>query len=672
MNKKLIMLVIYAVNLFMFLLYSMMAFCLYPEESVQKDKTILTVTWTERMENPAYIDAMYAIADEMGGDLMLCIMTGDFRNQYYRTENDPSFIPIEGLDPSRRYSTDPKDGEEKIRGFFFLRDRDFQIAPLRDLEGTNVDFSVQKILIPSDKLDAFTSAAQRHGLEAATRGLGVVILTDYKAFYLAMAALGFFLLVSVVFYAFSRSKDMIVKKTMGFTNWEIVAVELRENCRALLWITGALLLSAFTLFSLVSDLPSTLFYLRVNALMIALYLLGAALLVGLFIFFVSTRCSFSSSKGKSFDRQLYAFTLAFKAVIIMVIALFLSSLLLNAVQFYSMYRATKRSAALAEGYAATTINSRLEDADRNPGRYMPIYLSFYRIMHDDYNLIIAEFPEEQIYHTWREDPDTLYARINDNYLDSFDTIYGTDGKPIRSDSLVKGKSNYLISEHYDPEGTVRQDTETAHYITYSDNSSFFTFSNYNQDGVIRGARMLVEVYDPEFTFQTADRYYAISVLGGFFSSNAYYRYDTASPLSPYEQVFPVVKETGMDKIFLTAPTVQQEFLENVGVYRSFVLTSTAAVLFMLFSLVVIIINVAELDYKIHARDFAVKCVSGYALGDVLMFRVLRKLLILPVLLLLPEVSLAVAIGCVLIELLIYIPCMKRRYKTNAVRVLKGE
>ena len=215
MKKKTIMLGLFAANLILFLLYSMITFCLYPEACVQKDKIPLTVKWKEQMEHTAYIDRLYAIADEMGGDLMLSVMTGDYVNQYYRTENDPSFIQIEGLQPGVRYSTDPKAGEEKIKGFFFLLDSDFQIAPLRTLEDMDIDLSVQAILVRSDREKAFSELEEKYGLELGSGGHGVAIDNSFIGFYLAMAALAFFLFISVVFYAFSRAKDMFVKKTLG-------------------------------------------------------------------------------------------------------------------------------------------------------------------------------------------------------------------------------------------------------------------------------------------------------------------------------------------------------------------------------------------------------------------------------------------------------------------------
>lgn len=670
MKKKTIMLGLFAANLILFLLYSMLSFCVYPEACVQKDKITLTVKWKEQMEHTAYIDRLYAIADEIGGDLMLSVMTGDYVNQYYRTEKDPSFIPIEGLQPGVRYSTDPKAGEEKIKGFFFLPDSDFRIAPLRTLEDMDIDLSVQAILIRSDREKAFSESAEKYGLELVRNGHGRTGEASVEGFYLAMAALAFFLFVSVVFYAFSRAKDMFVKKTLGYSNRNIVAAEMRENARALLQITGILLLIAFVLFSVLSDLSSTLYFFKVNWLMILLYLLGTVLLVFLLVYLVCKQCSIRSSKGKSFDKQLFAVTLLFKAAIIWAIAVSISGLLTNFRLFYSTYRSARNSASLAEGYAATTINVRLEDPGRDPERYTDTYRSFYRKMHDDYNLIVAQFPEDSLYTPWKGASDTIYGKINDNYLDSFDTIYGTDGKPIRSDRLVAGKKNYLISEHYDPNGMEKQDSEDEHYIVFSDTSSFFTFSSQNHNGVICGERMLVEVYDPEFEFQHGDNFLSSAQLGSLYTGSTYFRYDTESPRTPYEQVFPVVKETGMDKIFLAAPTVQQEFMQWVDTYRESVLIVIAALLCLMFALAVIIVNAAELDYRIHARDLAVKCVTGYALWDVLLFRILGKMLMIPVLLMF--VSVPIAIGCVLIELLIYIPCMKRRYKTNAVTVLKGE
>ncbi|MBQ1371687.1 MAG: hypothetical protein IIY70_02030, partial [Oscillospiraceae bacterium] len=62
----------------------------------------------------------------------------------------------------------------------------------------------------------------------------------------------------------------------------------------------------------------------------------------------------------------------------------------------------------------------------------------------------------------------------------------------------------------------------------------------------------------------------------------------------------------------------------------------------------------------------------YGLDDIFLFRILWKLLILPVFVVMPNVSFPVAIFCILSELVCFIICMKKKIGKNTVAVLKGE
>ncbi|MBO4292548.1 MAG: hypothetical protein J5898_11630 [Lachnospiraceae bacterium] len=682
MSKRKIVFLIYTLNLILLLGYSTVAFGQYPLEAVWKNKTSVTVKWKAPMDNDTYIDTLYSISDEMGGDLMLHYVTKDNKYQFYRTERDPSFIPLDGMDPGLRYSTKANSGEIQIKGFFFLPSSDFQIAPLRSLKDENIDLSVQRLWISTDKLDFFSDLAADRGMELSTGHGAAAIDADYSLFYIALGAMGVFLAVSVVFYAVSRSKDMVIKKTFGYTNRDIVVAELRENSRLLLRITGILLLLAFALFAVLFGISPTLLFFKENVLKIILYLSGAVLLMLAFVFHVSIQCDIRSSKGKSFDRQVFSFTLLFKTAILLLLCVSLAELWPSVRTLYTEYQATKNSAEVAEGYAMTVLNAQQENPQFDPERYAPILLSFYRRMHDEHNLVIARFPYRNQYEN-RDMPYVISARVNDNYLDAFDTIYGTDGKPLHADCLIPGKFNYLIPEGYDPSDYMKKHDylgyteDEFHFIPYSVSSSFFTFSNISMgNGFISAdaidAPMMVEVVDPELISQKESVFESVLELTSALTGSGFFTYNIASEQGPYEQVLPIVLETGMDKIFKRAPTLRQEFLAELQFLEQILLTVIVKILFALFSLAIFSVNASELDYKIHSRDLAVKCVNGHSIWDVLLFRVLRKFLIIPIFLLLTDAGLLSAIGCVLIELLIYIPCMKRRYKTNAVTVLKGE
>ena len=673
------MLGIYAVNLIAFVICSMLWFCMYPIDTVEKDKTTVTVKWKTALDHDAYIDTLYEIADEISGDFMISILTDDYQFRYFRTENDPDFIALEGLDPSQQYATDPQNGEHKIRGFFFLTDSDFQIAPLRLLKGTDTDLSVQQFLIPNDKVNDFSRAVATRGLELSTEK-GVSIVSDFSFLYRVMAALAFFLIVSIVFYAFSRSKDMIVKKTMGYSDWNIVAAEMKENALLLLLITAGILLSAFVVFSVFAGVSSTLYYLKKSIAQVLLYLVSTLLLFVVFIFLVSTQCSISSSKGKSFNKQLFAFTVVFKTVTVIFLGIAMTELFQNCSQFFTMYHATKKTADLVDSYAETEMNVRLEDPLKLPEKYAPILLDFYHEMHDDHNFIIADFTH--LVYDLKEGKAIAknYAvTINDNYLDTFDTVYGTDGKPIHSDALMKGKYNFLIPEHYDPSELLDRYTSHGHFskedfnfIRCSESSKFFTFSNAMQNGYVGGSRIVAEVFDPDLFYSHESVMSSCGMLGSYYSNSGFYTYDTASDQDPYYQILPIIRKTGMDKIFISSPSVKQQFMNDLMHYRNVMVFTLGQLLMILFAFIVIVVYAAELDYKIYAKDYSIKCVTGYSFLDIFIMRIIFKLIVLPVLVIMPSVSLPVALCCVLSELVIYVICMKKRIGKNTVTILKGE
>lgn len=678
MSKKAIMLGIYAINLIAFVICSMLWFCMYPINTVEKDKTTVTVKWKTALDHDAYIDTLYEIADEISGDLMLRNLTDDYQFQYYRTENDPDFIALEGLDPSQQYATAPQNGQQKIRGFFFLMDSDFQIAPLRLLKGTDTDLSIQEFQVSSDKLNDFSRAAAARGLELSTEK-GVAVVSDFSFLYRAMAALAFFLIISIVFYAFSRSKDMIVKKTMGFSDRNIVAAEMKENALLLL-ITAGILLSAFVVFSVLAGVSSTLYYLKKSIAQVLLYLLGTFLLFIIFIFWVSMQCSSISSKGKSFNKQLFVFTVVFKTVTVIFLGIAMTELFQNCSQFFTMYHATKKTADLVDGYAETEMNVRLEDPMKLPEKYAPILLDFYHEMHDDHNFIIADF--NYLVYDLKEGKaiaKNYNVTINDNYLDTFDTVYGTDGKPIHPDFLIEGKFNYLIPEHYDPSEILKKYTshgqyskEDFNFIRYSESSKFFTFSNAMQNGYIGGSRIVAEVFNPDLFYSRESTMSSCGMLGSYYSNSGFYTYDPASDQDPYYQILPIIRKTGLDKIFISSPSVKQQFMSDLKHYQNVMIFTLVQLLVILFAFIVIVVYATELDYKIYAKDYSIKCVTGYSFLNIFIMRIVFKLVVLPVLVIMPSVSLPVALFCVLSELVIYVICMKKRIGKNTVTILKGE
>lgn len=679
MNKKTIMLGIYIINLIMFLVYSMLSFSMYTINMVENGKANINVKWTQKLENDAYIDMIYDVSDQIAADVMIRTLNDDMQFQYYRTESDPSFIDLKELKPDLQYSTNPENGEQKIHGFFFLTDSHFRIAPLRSLKGKEIDLSIQQFLVPTDKADAFATEMTTHGFDVSTER-GVSVESDFSSLYIAIVALAFFLIVSVVFYAFSRSKDIFVKKTMGFDNWDIVKVEMKKNGLTIILISLIILALAFLLFSVLSDISSTLLFLQKSILKICLYLFFTFLLIIVFIYFVSTQCSISHSKGKSFNKQLFAFTVVFKTVLIIFLGIAMADLFGTVSKVYTMYRATQKTADLVEGYAETELNTLLESPMQLPEKYAPILHSFYQKMHDAHNLIIIS-RQNLLQELELDAPsDRLYQiTINDNYLDAFQTIYDTNGKPLDSTSLQNGKLNYLVPENYDVSKLTKKllskdkyTEDDLNFIRYSESSQFFLFTNKAKSGFIGDSKIIAEVFDEKQCYQTESEMTYTAFLSSYVSNSMFYTYNTNNDQDPFYQILPLLKENGMDKIVISSPSVYRQFLSDVEDYRYSMIYSLIQFLVLLFSFIVMIFYATELHFKVYAKDISIKIMNGYSFGDIFMVRMLMKLMVFPVLVLFAKVRLLIAVCCILLEMAIFFICMKKNLKMNMVAILKGE
>jgi hypothetical protein len=691
MSKKIIMLGLYGILLVLLLFTETMQFAAYQRDTIYKDKSFVFAKWPQVGDRDEVIDTLYTVSEEISADLALMVIAEDGNIDFYRTERDPSFIQLKGLDPSRSYATDPQAGEEQLRGFFFVFQDRFRIAPLRNLKGSDTERLTTRLLVNSENAEALESALTQHGAElfmGSTR-FGP---SENETLSFLLPTLAFFLLVSVVFYSFSRVKDMIVKKTMGYGDWDIVLSELKPLGASVLLITGGLLLLAALLFSALAGVSSTLLFFQKSAsafyLLFALSLLALAVCIRI----VSGQCSVSHSKGKRLDRQLYAVTVACRTLVILVLAGNLTELYSTIHEVRFLAEQTEAAAALSEGYARMTTNINLM------GSSYPSLYEFYQKMHDDHNLIIADFMDI----TYAEFNAEIYGEpaaeyridINDNYLDAFDTICDTDGALIHSDRLAAGKTNYLVPSDYDVAPMLERfarfhhSAEEYHFIRYdAAKSKFFSFSNRIEEGfAVSGEIPIVAwVADPDNlapkTDDPAELQDAALALASFICDGVF-AYDSSSELSPREQILPILRETRLEQTILETPTIRQEFMADVKIYSDTMIEQFAECAVLVMALVVLAIYAAELYYKIYAKDIAAKALAGYSFLDLFSLRMVLKLALLPVMLLMPEIytryitvlhpSVLASILCLTVELGLFTLCMKKNMRHKIAAVMKGE
>lgn len=679
MRKKTIMLGLYGIVQILLLLTAALQFATYSKSMIYKNKGELRAKWST-LNTDEVIDTLYTISDEISTDLALMLISDDGNINFYRTERERSFIQIEDLAPDRVYATHPQDGQEQLQGFFFLTDDHFCIAPLRTLKGSKTELFTTTILVESMNMPALLNALEQHGAQVGATGApsGGFPATGY----VPLLALFFLFLITVVFYAFSRAKDMIVKKTLGYGNRDIVLAELRQLGRSLLLISVALLLLAAILFFLLAGLSSTLLFFQKSFLAYYFYYVLTMLLIVFCLNSVSARCSISSSKGKSLNRQLYICTVVFKSVLSWALAVLLSSTFSDVGRLLELHRNTAQAAALADGYAwAVPYTNASYQPWACPEQYIPRIYAVYREWYDSHNLIVAAFSDsiyaDQLIADRGGDVAAFTASINDHYLDTFDTVYGMDGAPIHADQIVKGKSNMLIPHDYDTDlyfeeypGLQRED---FHFIRYdAAKSKFFTFSNELEGGYAFCGEIPLLIFIHDAGEYMEDKDPQMQLVGASLLYNSVFLYDTTSELSPYEQILPLLQENGLDQYYGPAVAVKQEFLRPIKYCKDNITLHVSRALIILFALLALVFKSTELYYRVYAKEIAVKLISGYSFMDLFSLRMALKTALLPALILMPDVSIPAALFCVSADLGLFVLCIRRNIRRNVAGVMKGE
>ena len=698
MSKKRIMLCLYGISLALLLVGATLSFARYSKDIIEEDKEFLTAAWPLARDGDEVIDALYAASEEAAAELALMLQTGDGQFDYYRTETDPTFFQLDGWEPGRSYATSPQAGEEQLLGFFFLFQDQFKIAPLRSLKGSDAELFRTQILVNSSDLPSLRAALAQNGAELeADPGSFEFHDPAYLISTLWLPLLVFFLITAVI-YAFSRAKDMIVKKTMGYGDWIIVGAELREVGSSMLLIAGSLLLLAGLLFAALAGISSTLYFFRKSIGILCLSAVLPLLIVVLCIRVISGQCSISHSKGKRLDRQLYAATAVFKTLVILVLAGHMTNLGIEFASLHRQRRETEAASALSEGYAKLTLKgSYRQSLYSAPEEYAPRLLEFYTRMHEEHNLITAEFSDIWIqFHGIELDSQEEYqVTVNDNYLDSFDTVYDADGVPIHSDRLKQDLWNCMIPLDYEFERMhPGWATDRYHFIRYdASKSKFFSFSNELEGGYAYSREIPIFVSIDADPFVLGED--AMDILEWLISNlnECYFSYDVDSELSPRGQILPLLQETGLEEIVLAATPVKDNFLSQQKFLQDLLIETGIQALAFLFALVVLVLFVGELYYKIHAKNIAAKALAGYSFLDLFSLIMVFKLVLLPIMLLLPggimlnfrflpwsypselylpKVNIWAAIACLGLDLGLFTLCMKKNMRHKIAAVMKGE
>lgn len=685
MKKKRIMCGLIVFNVIIMLVYGLLCFMNFPSEKINNGKRLVSIDQTELTDRDTIADALCNASEKLKIDIALEYITENYTIDYFRTTNDSSFFDIsteEGLPVSedKIFSSHPENDEVKIYGFF-IKSTDFRILPFNELRSRNdIDLSLSKYLVNEADLETLTAELEQNGIIVSSE-VGTTVSKDMAQYKLLIGMFILFMVIAEVFYVFSRSKEYGIRRSMGFSSMNILADELKDSIFQLFIIPLAVILIAFIALSAVFGIASAAAFMKFTFISLALLLCGGAAAFSLSVIILALRCGAAHIKGYSKNKELFTSTIVFKSIVIVLTAFSLTSLLSSAVTAYKTYRTTKSSVKSIEDYSATELNTFREDPITENEKFSPRFLDFYNRMHDEYGLIIAnlEYIDEEYP---GGSPLILNTGVvNDNYIDFTKDVYAPDGSKITSADLKSGFYNFLVPENYDTSihSSYFADIYPAdkiNYIRYSADSRFFTFHNetcVDDNGYC--SNVILEVFDPELSHENDSCKTFTAFMSSYYSNSMFFRYDRNSELTAYEQILPILTETGIDAVTVTSVPVSTQFIKSLITLRNNMIYFIIQSVIFICSFLILLVYSTELYYQNNSKDIALKNISGYSFIEIFGTRIILKTFLLPVMILAGiflKISPVVAAGCTVFEIVIFYFLIISSSNKNIVNTLKGE
>ena len=527
------------------------------------------------------------------------------------------------------------------------------------------------VLVDKEFADLIIENCVNRNLKCTKEKLATVSSFDFELISVLISFL-FFLMVSVVLYAFSGKKDVMVKKSLGYSVTGICLSQFKSFCKNIILITLILFVVSLVVFSVIFGFVSSVIF---NALIILLFLVLMLFfyfcLIAAYLYLCYTS-RISDIKGKSCKKDFMFLTELFSVIILLLFLNTLSQIdLFTAV---SDYARVNKIHSEYEHYFTFRLRN-LETYDSDAEKYSGKIVDIYRQLHKN-NLILADEADSSLF-------GDIVIRVNDNYVNFCDNLSTPDGEKITSEMLISGKHNYLVPENYETEyfEYIRSRSPDKYnlinIIYYSPESDFFLFSNSINGKRIKNA--IIDIWDVDYAVTEESEYTVYMTLTSFFSYAFFMKYDDAFS-SPYNQIKSVFTDNKMESIILAAPFVNDIFAEYFIEVKSNLLKLFYISVIYSFAFITLLVFSAELYSSCYLRDIAVKITSGQSMAEIMNFRLIIILSLIPLELTADRLGILegilkindiLMITAVLLVIIVYYVTAKRKSLKKIYSILKG-
>ena len=575
--------------------------------AVFEDKTCVVIEKQEGQTNEHFVHDLALISKSVGAELLHATIEDASANKptflIYTTALSSAFIDVSTNYPDaeiaagKYVTTEMSDSGTDYRIFGSSLYNHFRIYSWADAPALELEHS--KFYTQTASVDILAAALTDGGYRVSmvmddNRLEASAAMMELRLMFTLLTVFMFF---SVICYAFSVRREIVIKKAHGYDEISV----FHSTFSACLVNLPAILIGVYLLSGLLVEAayPHTfLLYIRYGAQMLLTYLGVSVLLYLAACVYVQFLKSANEIRGNKPSRALYFLAVCLR-VIVGAVMLWGLTCAQQAVDYENDLKQTQEHIGSAgNSHVVLSLNAGSVDFYGNTDEYTEKSNRLIKQLVDEYEAVLVDSSEYL-------DMSGSYERVlyvNEAYF-ALQPVYDADGMPIDTGSVSKDSLTILLPDNYSGEiiRFVQEQDLPCEILYYASGQRFHTFSQYSaieNHGFICDP-IIALLHDSELSWR------AQSILGMQFMLIP------CSAADPYEELKSTIKQCGMSGVVLEAQRLTDIF--DVAIMDADIKVFQYGIVSILYIAVLLLITVFEaaVYYENNKRVLTIKKLHGY-------------------------------------------------------------
>lgn len=575
--------------------------------AVFEDKTCVVIEKQENQTNEQFISNLECLSKSVGAELLYTTIEGASSQKptfnVYTTALSAEFIDIDSNYPgseitsSTYLTTEENDSGTDYRIFgstLYSHFRIYSWADAADLELKHSKFYTQ-----TESVDAFATVLTGSGycVSMVTDDNRLETSPAMLELQLMFVLLTVFMFFSVICYAFSVRREIVIKKANGYDEFSVFTSTFLTS----LMILPVILIGIYILAGVIVEVfyqHTFVPYIGYGAQKLLTYLVVSVILYLAACVYVQFMKSANEIRGNKPSRLLYFLAVCLRVFVGTVIIWGLTCSQQAVGYRLDLEKTADNIGSVGDEYVVLSLNSGSVDFYGNNEEYMQKSKQLVELLVDQYGAVIVDSGE----YMDMSEPSEQILYVNEEYF-ALQPIYDTDGVAIAVEYSSNEMLTILLPDNYGGEIVQYvQDQEIAAEIVYY--ASGQCFHMFNQFSAIEDHGF---VCDPTIMLLNDSELYwrAQSIIGQQFLLIP------CASANPYEELKDTIEQCGMSGVVLEAQRLIDIF--DVAIMNANIKVFQYITVSILYVVVLVLITFFETTvyYENNKRMLTIKKLYGY-------------------------------------------------------------